>query len=137
MIEFNLPFEAKPQGSKNAFRRGNRIVLVEASKDLKPHRQSVSMEIRRQALAQGWAQAQKDEPIFVLLEFGLTRPKTVRRRFHIVKPDLDKLIRFTLDAITQAGNIWIDDSQAVFIVASKQYAAQPFIKVVVDNERPC
>ena len=40
---------------------------------------------------------------------------------HSKKPDLDNLIKATLDAMTQAG-AWRDDSQVSTIRASKQYA---------------
>ena len=39
-------------------------------------------------------------------------------------PDIDKLVRAVLDASTDAG-IWDDDSQAVYVIASKKYANSP------------
>lgn len=39
----------------------------------------------------------------------------------IVKPDIDKLARAVLDALTQSG-VWRDDSQAVEVTARKVYA---------------
>jgi Holliday junction resolvase RusA-like endonuclease len=38
-----------------------------------------------------------------------------------VRPDLDKLLRSTLDGLTDAG-VWRDDSQVVSISAAKVYA---------------
>ena len=53
--------------------------------------------------------------------FFLPRPKSVKRQFPSVKPDLDKLIRSINDSATDAG-IVSDDSQVVEIVAYKCYA---------------
>jgi Holliday junction resolvase RusA-like endonuclease len=44
-------------------------------------------------------------------------------------PDLDKLIRAILDALT--GVVWRDDGQVVDIVASKVYADTPGVDVVI------
>lgn len=54
------------------------------------------------------------------LIFYLSRPKSVRKRLYpYVRPDLDKLIRAVLDAIT--GVIIKDDAQVVDIFAKKLY----------------
>ena len=37
------------------------------------------------------------------------------------KPDIDKLLRSTLDALGEAG-LWADDSQVVHVQSSKDYA---------------
>ena len=59
-------------------------------------------------------------PVSVELCFYLPRGKTVRRALPAVKPDLDKLVRAVLDALT--GYCYKDDGQAVGVLASKQYA---------------
>ena len=69
-----------------------------------------------------------DDAVRVELTFTLKRPKTVsvkKRPQPIVKPDIDKLSRSVLDAIT--GVIFSDDAQVTVLVATKRYgsAAEP------------
>ncbi|MGP5083022.1 hypothetical protein ACTXJ8_14785 [Corynebacterium variabile] len=42
MTTFHVPGVPAPQGSKNAYRRGNKVVLVESSKMVKPWRAAVA-----------------------------------------------------------------------------------------------
>ena len=72
-------------------------------------------------------------PVRVEVDFYLPRPATVtqkKRPLPIVPPDLDKLLRSTLDGIGQGlesgkvgdSLVWGDDSQAVEIIGRKFYA---------------
>jgi Holliday junction resolvase RusA-like endonuclease len=72
-------------------------------------------------------------PVRVEVDFYLPRPSSVsmkKRALPIVPPDLDKLLRSTLDGIGQGvetgkvgdGMTWGDDSQVVEILARKFYA---------------
>lgn len=55
-------------------------------------------------------------------EFFLPRPQRVTAdEAHVVKPDLDKLLRSCLDALT--GIAWLDDAQVTSIVTGKAYAS--------------
>jgi len=66
------------------------------------------------------------EPVTVRLVFRLQRPASVtekRRPFPSVKPDLDKLARAVLDALT--GITYRDDAQVVRLDTSKVYADRP------------
>jgi len=124
--------EAKPQGSKRAFLVKGRIVLVEASKDLKTSRNAASELIRQAAL--NWKQPSKETPMNVTLVFTYKRPKTVTRLHHTVKPDLDKLVRYCLDAITVAGNVWHDDSQVNALTAVKVYGQETETRIEIEYE---
>ena len=120
IIEY--PYAAKPQGSKNGFIRGGRVVMVEASKDLKVARQALSEYIAVEAYKDKWVVATKEIPVTVSLTFVFTRPKSaLKRMFHTVKPDVDKLVRYSLDAVSNANNVWVDDSQVVEVIAKKVY----------------
>ena len=80
-------------------------------------------------------------PISVRIVFGMPRPKShlmvrgaklmVRAKYYYarpaVAPDLDKLVRGVLDALT--GICYNDDSQVVEIVASKRYHTDTWIEV--------
>jgi crossover junction endodeoxyribonuclease RusA len=104
-----------PQGSKRHVGNG---VMVESSKRLRPWRQDV-----REALLDenGSPRLALAGPVSVGLMFTLRRPK--KPRFHVpgVVPDLDKLVRAVLDALTSAGVVE-DDARVVHLGASKVYA---------------
>lgn len=59
-------------------------------------------------------------PVMVCIEFYMPRPKSVKRAEPTTKPDVDKLVRNCLDAMTWV--VWDDDSQVVGIRAHKHYA---------------
>lgn len=123
-----------PQGSKTAYRKGNRTVLVESSKAVKPWRAIVAAETVQ-------AKRQQQQPMLigdveVGLVFWLRRPAghygTGRNAGSLrpsapprpgVKPDLDKLARSTLDALGTA-NAYSDDSRVVLLQAEKRYATE-------------
>jgi len=65
-------------------------------------------------------------PVEMTIEFRLPRPKTVKRELPYVAPDLDKLIRAVLDALT--GIAYVDDGQVVSINSSKVYG-EPGVSV--------
>jgi crossover junction endodeoxyribonuclease RusA len=71
-------------------------------------------------------------PVQVDLCFWLPKPKSLPKRrpcSPTKKPDLDKLIRSVLDALT--GVVWNDDAQVVCLVCSKHYADRPGCRAVV------
>ena len=121
MTTFHVAGFPAPQGSKNAYRRGNKVVLVESSKKVKPWRAAVA-----QAATIAYLRTEPiDGPVAVEIEFHLPRPKSLPKRviWMVKKPDLDKLIRSTLDALS--GIAYIDDNRVTRIVADKHYAASP------------
>lgn len=132
MLAVKVDGVARPQGSKKAYLRGGKIVLVEASADLKPWREKVSTTLIENIGE--WVKAETTEPVKVRIEFHLPKPPSVRRFFVTVPPDVDKLIRAVLDAITISGVVWHDDSQVVRIAATKQYAnAEPHAIIEVSR----
>ena len=121
MTTFHVPGVPAPQGSKNAYRRGNKVLLVESSKKVKPWRAAVA-----QAATIAYLRTEPiDGPVAVEIDFYLPRPKSLPKRviWMVKKPDLDKLIRSTLDALS--GIAYIDDNRVTRIVADKHYAASP------------
>ncbi len=73
-------------------------------------------------LGEEWAGPPLDEAVAVTLAFGFQRPKSVtakKRPHHTVKPDVDKLARGCLDAMT--GIVFRDDSQVAVLMSSKSY----------------
>lgn len=111
--------EPKPQGSKNAYKRGNRIVLVESSKGLPEWRRSLVEAFKPfEGLS---TRPGYENGATVSVEIYVTRPQSVKRQNPTVKPDLDKLIRAIGDALTIAG-VLKDDSMIIEWKARKYYA---------------
>lgn len=105
-----------PQGSKRHVGRG---ILVESSKAVKPWREAVKWA----HIAAG-RKNYGDSAVSLEVTFWLLKPKSVRRALPSVKPDLDKLMRSTMDALTDSG-AWADDAQVVQMNATKLYTADP------------
>lgn len=119
-----------PQGSKRAYvnRYTGRAALTESSKKVRPWRDAV-----RSSIAAQWLAPTLDEPLRLWVVFAFARPaghfgtgrnatvlKASAPISHTGKPDLDKLVRSTMDAIKDAGVVR-DDSRIVEITAYKLY----------------
>jgi Holliday junction resolvase RusA-like endonuclease len=121
-----------PQGSKTAYVVGKRAVIVDANKDaLKPWRD----RIRAAAEVHFRGPRLEDVAVVVIAEFRMPRPKSVKRIYPHVKPDVDKLLRAVLDALTDAG-VWKDDGQVVSATPSKVYSDRPGVLVRVGRHTP-
>lgn len=138
MIEFTVHGIPVPQGSKKVF--GKAVVETNEAR-LRPWRQEV-------AAAAAEAMAGREplhEPVIVIFNFCLPRPKghygTGRNagtlkpsapEFSASKPDLDKLVRAVLDALT--GVAFRDDAQVAHLHAEKTYDGEgrkPGVRVKV------
>ena len=119
MISYWIDGEPAPQGSKNGFVKNGRVVMVESSLKVKPWRAAVAEQTARYM---SWETLNPfDNPVEIALVFHLPKPKTVKREWPSVKPDLDKLIRSTFDGLT-TGGLYTDDALVIAVSASKQYA---------------
>lgn len=121
MLDFFVEGTPVPQGSKNAYVRGGRAVLVDANPRLKSWRAEVREAAEAAIADAGWETL--DEPCHVYLGFTLPRPKRPRWGAPAVKPDLDKLTRAVFDALTDAG-VWRDDSRVVSMEVTKKYEGE-------------
>lgn len=63
------------------------------------------------------------------LTFVLIKPKTVKRIYPFVRPDLDKLCRAVLDALTEIA--YKDDQQVVSLNANKIYGEQAGVFILL------
>lgn len=142
MIEFDVVGLPVPKGSMKGFvpgwrqsqitQRSPRVVLTSTTKGLP----AWTALVRYAAIC---AQVPKVDagPVTVGLVFRLPPPDAIRksgkpRPPHCTRPDLDKLIRAVLDAITGVG--WHDDNQVAEIRASKRYTLpleEPGVKVYI------
>lgn len=130
MITIDVHGIPAPQGSKRHVGNG---VMVEMSTKVKPWREAVRSQVQA-ALEKGARTLPAGAEVSVTLMFRLPRPKSHYRTgkradtlrsdapLYVAKrPDLDKLIRSTLDGL-KTGGAYADDSQVVTITASKRYA---------------
>lgn len=118
-----VPGKPAPQGSKRGIPTKNgKVAMVESSKAVKPWREDI-----RQALLDddNHALARFDGPVRVVLEFVMPRPKSmpVSRPTppHTKRPDIDKIARAVLDAVSSAG-VWVDDSHVIDLHPTKRTA---------------
>ena len=123
-----VPGEPRAQGSKRGRVIAGRAVLVESNpKGLVAWRAAITYAAASLETSGG-----KYTPLFVAdqavglhLTFVLPRPKSAPKSGDLVelankKPDIDKLARAVLDALT---GVWMrDDSQVVCLLASKRVA---------------
>ena len=126
-IEFTIPGAAAPQGSKRAIRlRTGRTVLVESSARVKPFRAVAAL-----AATEAWRGPPYRECVGLEVTFRFVRPKSHYKTDGSLrvgvplapgKPDIDKLLRALLDALT--GVIYVDDLQVACIWATKEYGAR-------------
>ena len=127
MISFSVEGTPIQQGSMKFIRPG---VMI--------HSRAEELAIWRSHIATA---AQKagctpiDSPISISLKFRVKKPKTVKRQYPTVAPDLDKYIRAVLDGLTNTA--YIDDSQVIQITASKEYAENPGVDIQISDGFDC
>lgn len=115
-VEFHVPGKPAPQGSKRHVGRG---ILVESSKEVGPWRERVAIAAHNAMAGRGLLMG----PVEVDLSFVLPRPKSApktRTASAAKRPDIDKLARACLDALTDV--VFGDDGQVVRLVAQKRIA---------------
>lgn len=95
-----------------------------------------------------WVRANGDKPeegpLRARIYFGLPIPKSetkankllmvLRKVFPTKRPDLDNLIKSVLDALN--GVAYKDDCQIVTMLSRKNYAEAPYVKVILNDEKP-
>jgi len=126
-VRFEVSGRPVPQGSVVAHMKGGRASIhYAAGSGLAAWRNQVASAAR-----EAWGETVYGGPFTIGLQFLMQRPKshyadlrgTVKPRYRweqpSVQPDLDKLVRAILDALT--GVVWRDDGQVTQIVASKEY----------------
>jgi crossover junction endodeoxyribonuclease RusA len=119
-VSFRVVGKAEPKGSTRAFvpKGWSRPIITSANPKSKGWQQLVSEQA--QSVAQDGLFV---GPVVLTVTFRLPRPQSLPKRLvhHTKKPDLDKLVRNTKDALK--GVLYGDDSQVVELHARKIYAA--------------
>lgn len=140
-LRFVVYGRPQPAGSKRAYVRGARAVVVDANPNATPWKQ----EVARTALAAADGAAfAKGTPLSLEVWFVLARPKGhygTGRNVDVLKPsapacptsmpDTTKLLRGLEDALTAAG-VWHDDAQVVIQIANKIYGYPERCEVAVN-----
>lgn len=132
MIEIRVIGTPAPQGSKRHLGHG---VMIESSKKVKPWREAVVyaaheiLEARFKNLdaipvserGRLMNSGGTNGPVTVDIRFYFDKPKSAKKRqYHSTKPDIDKLVRSTFDALKTAGAIE-DDSRVVGCTVMKLF----------------
>jgi Holliday junction resolvase RusA-like endonuclease len=117
-LAFSVAMTPQPQGSARAFVVKGHAVVTSDNKRLKDYRQAVAWSAQA-CRPRGWRPL--DGPVLVSVVFMLLKPRSVpkRRRLPTVKPDVDKLARAVLDALT--GIAYRDDAQVTTLSVRKEY----------------
>lgn len=121
-----------PQGSKKGFVVKGKVVMAESSKKVAPWRQDVKAAALK--AIEGSDTYPLTGPVHVTISFLMPRPgyhfRTGARASELKpnapthvdkKPDVDKLLRSTFDALGEAG-VWRDDAQVASLTVAKAYA---------------
>lgn len=131
IVRFTVTGVPRPKGSMRAFlpKGSTRPIITASNPALKTWEQAI------RNVAQPYAYVFTTSPVRVSLRFSMQRPKNFpkkRSRRHTKRPDIDKLSRAALDALT--GILWADDSQVYSLHANKIYALSgeaPSVKITV------
>jgi len=119
-ITFVVRGKPEPKGSTRAFNSPGRRFPVVTSDNPKAKgwAATVALVAQQHAPPEPW-----DGPINIEIHFELQRPKSAPKRVVLPtkKPDLDKLIRCVLDALTNV--FWLDDAQVTDVWARKKFGA--------------
>jgi Holliday junction resolvase RusA-like endonuclease len=130
-IEITVYGLPAPQGSKRHVGKG---IMVESSAKVKPWREAVKSAALWQAPPSVVPNA---APVSVSLVFTLPKPASApksRRTWPSKRPDIDKLIRSTLDALTDAG-VFRDDAQVVELYAAKCFPGEGVFSLQIPGVR--
>ena len=135
---FGLP---APQGSKRHV--GNGVMIETGGDKLKAWRDAVRVD----SAAAMAGRSPLAGPVQLWVQFLMPRPKGHYRTgrlsdmlkdgapiWHSSRPDIDKLLRSTLDGL-KAGGVYLDDSQVAEVVAKKRYTGgAPMATIHITDE---
>jgi crossover junction endodeoxyribonuclease RusA len=132
-VNFTVRGTPAPQGSKRALvhrSTGRAVVMESAGQGLKDWR----ADVKAAAFNAGPADLLTG-PLMVSVIFTLPKPKSApkSRKWPDRRPDLDKLLRAALDAMT--GVVFADDAQVVGVEAWKGYPGEMVAGQMVPGAR--
>ena len=120
---FTVKGTPQPKGSARAFVRNGRAIVISDNPAVRRWEETIRFVL------QEWPHGVLAGPVSVVMMFTVARPASVsvkRRPFPIVKPDVDKLARAGLDAMT--GIVFSDDAQVIEALVGKVYGEAPGLR---------
>lgn len=114
-VSFFVSFVPVPKGRPRFSKFGH------AYTDAKTRKAEGTLRDILERVSKVYSELPFDRPIYVNLEFHLPKPKSVKRDYPEVKPDLDNFQKLFLDC----GNkiLWRDDALICRMLVEKSYAA--------------
>jgi Holliday junction resolvase RusA-like endonuclease len=136
MTEINLTVLGTPipQGSMRGFaipgKNGARprAIVTSDNKATKPWKQEIGWAAKQVMQAHG-NKPFEGMPVSMSCAFYFDKPKSVKAEAKITRPDIDKLARAVLDALT--GVVFKDDSQVTHLNIWKAFDSQPRVEISV------
>ncbi len=131
LVYFEVPGTFATKGSTFSFK--DRRGVIRTKTDSK-HGKTFATAVQWAAKQAGVTLIDKGRGVSLQVVYGFARPKG-KDRFRTdpcVRPDVDKLVRALLDALT--GIAYHDDGQVVALSVRKVYAAQVVARVMVMAE---
>ena len=134
LIEFEIQGIPRPQGSKRHVGNG---IMIESSKHVK-HWRAVASLCAREAMV-GSDIIRKPNAVRVTVGYYFPRPQKHSTKkaildglpvYHTSTPDVDKLLRATLDSMSQI--VFEDDSQVLLGSCLKLYSERALTRVRVE-----
>ena len=120
MISFRVDGQPIPQGSMKVI---NGHIIHSQGSALAAWRSAIGLS------AKAAGAKPTLEAVSMTLIFIMNKPRTVTRLDPTVPPDLDKLVRAALDALTSIA--YKDDSQVIEIRAMKVYGEYPGVEIII------
>lgn len=110
MMIFNFPIDPTPKG-RPRFTKGGRAYTPKKTKDFETSIKKMASEQYRNGPIK--------DAISMTVVFIIKRPKSVKREYPTVKPDIDNFLKSLCDGLN--GIAYIDDAQIIEVNASKKY----------------
>jgi crossover junction endodeoxyribonuclease RusA len=119
-----------------AFRQGDKLraTITHSSKKVLPYRHAIAQVAVVRKQETGFATIPRNVGVILRVSFHLKRPKSLAKKqeAHTKRPDVDKLARSCLDAIS--GILFEDDAQVMCLVATKRYGTPERTEVTVETD---
>jgi len=125
MIYFHFELDPTPKGRPRFTNRG-KFTSVYTPKKTKDYEENIKFLAMEQYDGKPLTGALKCEIVFYL-----RRPKSVKRKYPVVKADLDNYLKSLLDSLNNIA--YKDDAQIITITASKYYATSGRIEVKISE----
>lgn len=128
MLEFAIPI--KPQGKERhrSTIRGGKIRTYNTAKATAYERAI------REHVQSKYSGKPLEGPLIVHVLAIFKRPKTVDRKQHTVKPDIDNIAKAICDSLN--GVLWSDDKSIVYLTIRKLYGDADLINLEVYQNGP-